>query len=161
MRIIPRGGSICFWLHVNILMRTEDVWLLPSEHRKGIISRMIQDIYPHKLKNTYNPGLVPDGNSLVIHFNKEGQILIKNDGKPFLRLSDIKVKPEHLTYLFSMDEDNIFLIEVDEVAAPDDTRYIKIRDLRKKEDVPKKSIFEAFTAKQLGSWYRNNRYCGR
>lgn len=122
---------------------------------------MIQDIYPHKLKNTYNPGLVPDGNSLVIHFDNEGRILVKNEGKPFLRLSDIKTMPERLTYLFSMDEDNIFLIEDDNVDVPSDTTYMKIRDFRKKEAVPKKSIFEAFTAKQLGTWYQNNRYCGK
>ena len=134
--------------------------MLPLEHRKGIMTLMIQDIYPHKLKNTFIPGLEADASSLIIHFNSEGMILVKEEGKPFLRLSDFKKVPETLTYLFSMDEDNIFLAEDESVIAPEGTCYKKIRDFRRME-VPKKSVFEAFTAKQLNAWYTNNRYCGR
>ena len=122
---------------------------------------MLQDIHPHKLKNTYNPGLEADAESLVIHFDREGKILTKKEGKPFPRLSEFKSTPSTLTYLFSMDEDTVFLAEDEVVEAPDDTFYMKIRDFRKKEDIPKKSVFEAFTAKQLSSWYLNNKYCGR
>lgn len=135
--------------------------LLPSEHRNCIILTMIHEIYPHRLKNTYIPGLPADNNSLIIHFNKDGELLVNEQGKPFARLSDFKLRPSVLTYLFSMDEDNIFLAEDDEVSVPDGMVYLKVRQFRKKTGVPKKSIFEAFTAKQLGSWYRNNRYCGR
>lgn len=121
---------------------------------------MIQDIYPHKLKNTFIPGLEADASSLVIHFNKDGMILIKSEGKPFPRLSEFKTSPDTLTYLFSMDEDNFFLAEDETVMMPDGTEYKRVREFRKM-DVPKKSVFEAFTAKQLNSWYVNNRYCGR
>lgn len=121
---------------------------------------MIQDIYPHKLKNTFIPGLEADASSLVIHFNKDGMILIKSQGKPFPRLSEFKTSPDTLTYLFSMDEDNFFLAEDETVMMPDGTEYKRVREFRKM-DVPKKSVFEAFTAKQLNSWYVNNRYCGR
>ena len=121
---------------------------------------MIQDIYPHKLKNTFIPGLEADASSLVIHFNKDGMILIKTEGKPFPRLSEFKTSPDTLTYLFSMDEDNFFLAEDETVVLPEGTEYKRVREFRKM-DVPKKSVFEAFTAKQLNSWYVNNRYCGR
>lgn len=121
---------------------------------------MIQDIYPHKLKNTFIPGLEADASSLVIHFNKDGMILVKTEGKPFPRLSEFTEVPDTLTYLFSMDEDNIFLAEDESVVMPEGTEYKRVRDFRKME-VPKKSVFEAFTAKQLNSWYVNNRYCGR
>ncbi|MBR4494582.1 MAG: NAD(+) diphosphatase [Clostridiales bacterium] len=121
---------------------------------------MIQDIYPHKLKNTFIPGLEADASSLVIHFNKDGMILIKSQGKPFPRLSEFKTSPDTLTYLFSMDEDNFFLAEDETVVLPEGTEYKRVREFRKM-DVPKKSVFEAFTAKQLNSWYMNNRYCGR
>ena len=122
---------------------------------------MLQDIHPHKLKNTYNPGLEADAESLVIHFDKEGKILTKKEGKPFPRLSEFNVRPSTLTYLFSMDEDNVFLAEDETVEAVEDTVYMRVREFRKKEDLPKKSIFEAFTAKQLSSWYLNNKFCGR
>ena len=121
---------------------------------------MIQDIYPHKLKNTFIPGLEADASSLVIHFNKDGMILIKSQGKPFPRLSEFKTSPDTLTYLFSMDEDNFFLAEDETIVLPEGTEYKRVREFRKM-DVPKKSVFEAFTAKQLNTWYLNNRYCGR
>ncbi len=122
---------------------------------------MLQDIYPHRLKNTYDPKIKADGASLVIHFDKEGKILVMNEGKPFPRLSDFGTKPSVLTYLFSMDEDDVFLAEDETITVPDGTQYMKVRDFRNKGGIPKKSIFEAFTAKQLCSWYLNNRYCGR
>ena len=122
---------------------------------------MLQDIYPHKLKNSYDPALKASDDSLVIHFDSEGRILSRMEGKPFLRLSDFEVKPSVLTYLFSMDDDDIFLAEDDSLKIPEGTEYIRVRDFRKKSGIPKKSIFEAFTAKQLSSWYLNNRYCGR
>lgn len=87
-------------------------------------------------------------------------ILIKSQGKPFPRLSEFKTSPDTLTYLFSMDEDNFFLAEDETVVLPEGTEYKRVREFRKM-DVPKKSVFEAFTAKQLNSWYVNNRYCGR
>ena len=100
---------------------------------------MIQDIYPHKLKNTFIPGLEADASSLVIHFNKDGMILIKSQGKPFPRLSEFKTSPDTLTYLFSMDEDNFFLAEDETVVLPEGTEYKRVREFRKM-DVPKKSV---------------------
>ena len=122
---------------------------------------MLQDIYPHKLKNSYIPDKKASDDSLVIHFDNEGKILTKEEGKPFPRLSEFGERPSLLTYLFSMDEDDVFLAEDGSVQAPSGTVYMRVREFRKKPGIPKKSIFEAFTAKQLSTWYLNNRYCGR
>ncbi len=122
---------------------------------------MIQDIYPHNFKNSFIPGLKADDDSLIIHFDKDGKLLVNKHGKPFPRLSDLDVRPQRLTYLFSMDADNIFLAEDEQIKASDDYSHVRVRDFRRLMGVPKKSIFEAFTAKQLNSWYVNNRYCGR
>lgn len=122
---------------------------------------MIQDIYPHKLNNSYIPGLESNDESLVIHFDNSGSILCKKEGKPLPRLLEFKKKPDKLTYLFSMDDDSVFLAEDEIVDMPADSEYMRIRAFRKRENTPKKSIFEVFTAKQLASWYKNNTYCGR
>ncbi len=122
---------------------------------------MIQDIYPHKLNNSYIPGLESNDESLIIHFDSNGSILCKNEGKPFPRLSEFKNRPHRLTYLFSMDDDCLFLAEDEVVDKPSDSEYMRIRAFRKRENTPKKSIFEVFTAKQLAGWYKNNTYCGR
>lgn len=129
---------------------------------------MIQDIYPHVFNNQYKLGQEPSGDCLIIHFDNDGAILIKSDAeadgtnrKIYPRLNDFDVKPERLTYLFSMDEDNFFLIEDEEITIPSGYEYSKVRNVRKLGDISKKSIFEAFTAKQLSSWYKNNKFCGR
>jgi len=122
---------------------------------------MIQDIYPHKLKNSFIPGKTSTPESLVIHFDTNGRILTNEKGKPFYRLSDFGVAPKTLTYIFSVDEDDFFLIEDDEIKAPAGHLYMRMRDFRRREDTPKKSIFEAFTAGQLHKWYVNNKFCGR
>ncbi|MCQ2516870.1 MAG: NUDIX domain-containing protein [Saccharofermentans sp.] len=122
---------------------------------------MIQDIYPHIFNNTYIPGLESNDESLIIHFDGNGSILCKDEGKPFPRLFEFDNKPQKLTYLFSMDDDCVFLAEDEVVDKPSDSGYMRIRDFRKRENTPKKSVFEVFTAKQLAGWYKNNTYCGR
>lgn len=129
---------------------------------------MIQDIFPHVLKNAYMLDAVPDEDSLVVYFSKEGTILVKEnpeaDGsnrKIFPRLSEFATRPSKLTYLYSMDEDKFFLAEDESVTVPEGYFFSKVRALRAQKDVAKKSIFEVFTAKQLASWYSNNKFCGR
>lgn len=132
---------------------------------------MIQDIFPHILRNTYDVSAQPDENSLIVVFSEDGQILVKEapeeDGskrKVFPRLREFASKPSMLTYLFSMDDDAFFLAEDysgEDAIVPAGYFYSKVRALRAQKDVAKKSIFEVFTAKQLASWYRNNRFCGK
>lgn len=129
---------------------------------------MIQDIYPHVFNNQYKLGQEPSGDCLIIHFDREGAILIKADSetdgtnrKIYPRLCDFEIKPDNLEYLFSMDEDNFFLAEDEEIAVPTGYIYERVRNVRKLGDISKKSIFEAFTGKQLASWYQNNKFCGR
>lgn len=129
---------------------------------------MIQDIFPHVLKNAYMLDAVPDEDSLVVYFSKEGTILVKEnpeaDGsnrKIFPRLSELATRPSKLTYLYSMDEDKFFLAEDESLTVPEGYSFSKVRALRAQKDVAKKSIFEVFTAKQLSSWYSNNKFCGR
>ena len=52
---------------------------------------MIQNIYPHKLNNSYRPEAVARDNSLVVHFNKEGQtiLLVTHDLRTAIRASRI------------------------------------------------------------------------
>ncbi len=129
---------------------------------------MIQDIHPHVFDNQYKLGQEPSGDCLVIHFDKDGAILVKmtseEDGsnrKIYPRLSDFDMKPSKLEYLFSMDSDVFFLAEDEEITIPEGFGYERVRNVRKFGDISKKSIFEAFTGKQLASWYRNNKFCGR
>lgn len=129
---------------------------------------MIQDIFPHVLNNQYDVSAVPTDDALIIYFNEAGQILIKENPedngtsrKIFPRLSEFTNKPQRLTYLFSMDTDMCFLAEDELDEIPAGYIFSKVREVRKLKDVSKKSIFEIFTGKQLATWYKNNKYCGR
>ena len=132
---------------------------------------MIQDIFPHKLINSYDPHKNCSDSSLAIVFTDEG-LLIKSspeaDGssrKLFPRFEDIPAQNKVLktTYLFTVDEDEFYLIDNSDgcFIKPDGYEYTKIRAIRGLEDVSHKGKFEAFTAKQLHAWYMNNKFCGR
>lgn len=129
---------------------------------------MIQDIGPHILRNTYEPGRTPDKDSLIVHFNDDGVLALtarsdEGSRKVFPRLSSFDLEDPSLVYLFTVDDDRFFLLEdtLPGERVPEGYSHQSIRGLRRSDDVSRKSVFEIFTAKQLSSWYRNNRYCGR
>lgn len=129
---------------------------------------MIQDIYPHKLNNSYKPEEQPTKDSLIVYFSNEGQILVKaspeTDGssrKAYPRLSEFIREPSKLTYIFSMDDDKFFLASDENLEIPEGYHFMKIRAFRREGDVSKKGVFEAFTAKHLADWYACNKFCGK
>ncbi len=66
---------------------------------------MIQDIYPHKLNNRFDPSKRPDENSLIFSFSGL-DLLIKGETLP--RLSDLKgISAADPVFLFTIDGDKI------------------------------------------------------
>ncbi len=122
---------------------------------------MIQDIYPHKLFNEYNPGLTADEESIVICFRESG-VLIKEDLLP--KVKDIKsLMVEELIYLFSVDGENKYFLlrNVEDIIVPEGYEFVSIKSLRSANFPKKYRIFVIYTAWQLANWYANNKYCGR
>ena len=147
-----------------IIVRSDDIYDIGG-------FTMIQDIFPHRLLNSYVPDKNHTDDSLAVVF-EDGKLLIKGtkeeDGssrKLFPRFSDLPAQNKILktTYLFTVDNDDLFLIDNTDKTfiKPEGYIYSGIRDIRYTEDVSHKGKFEAFTAKQLVSWYQNNRFCGR
>ena len=163
---------------------------------------MIQDIYPHKLDNHYDPAKKPDADSIILYFTKDGllhRLLKKSDleemgqenlflpdemirtgdgrklARPtllneedlflsFPRLSDFvndaHVTEDTLTYLFSVDDDDYFLLNKDPEEIPEGYNFCTVRDLRNQQIGPKYRTFAAITGLHLYNWYRTNRFCG-
>lgn len=123
---------------------------------------MIQDIYPHKLINHYDPAKKADETSLIIVI-RDGEVLVKGDLFPELR--NLGIGKEDLTYLFSLeDENDYFLFDVtgeEEFEAPEGYEFVNIRAFRRSGTAKKYRVFLAYTAYQLARWYRDNRFCGR
>ena len=123
---------------------------------------MIQDIYPHKLNNRFDPSKRPDENSLIFSFS--GIDLLIN-GETLPRISDLKnVSVDDLVFLFTIDDDKDFFLYRD-VIAPENIaegfEYINVRALRGKGFKDKYMAMAIYTGLHLAHWYRNFKYCGR
>ncbi len=123
---------------------------------------MIQDIYPHKLNNHYDPDKKSTDDSIVIVI-REHEVMVRGDLFP--TRSELGLRDEELTYLFSMDDDkDYFLFDVTankDYQAPEGYEFKNGRAFRRSENVKKYRVFIAYTALQLARWYRDNTYCGR
>ncbi|MDO4265722.1 MAG: NAD(+) diphosphatase [Eubacteriales bacterium] len=146
---------------------------------------MIQDIFPHKLNNHYDPDAVPNADSIILCFTEEG-ILCKlpletdaegteKEGADTGKTEDAFLLPrlqeitdsgvttagDDFLYLFSMDRTGYFLFRNENIPNLHGFKIHSLRALREKASVPVHLMFALYTGRQLAAWYRNNRYCGR
>lgn len=131
---------------------------------------MIQDIFPHKLHNQYNPSAKVNAEDIVLNiFN--GKLLVQTEKLeknelvfPTMRvLQDVIQSDSEYTYLFHIDAQQYFLLsgELEQEKIPAGYGYVEERSLRKEGMGPAESLFAAITGKHLADWYRDTQYCGR
>ncbi len=124
---------------------------------------MLQDILPHYFHNEYQPKEVST-RSKVFHFRGR-EVYIARDEENRLRLPGLIVfqksfGKEQLQYLFSIEDEEYFLLKCPEtLEEKDGYHYESVRTLRQLES--KEVCFAVMTAYHLYMWYRDNRYCGR
>ena len=120
---------------------------------------MIQDIYPHRLYNSYIP-CEPDADDSILFFDNKGALLadISGDVPKFPRASDIP--GIHAVYLFSVDEKKYFLASDEYTGIPGNYAYHTTRSLRERY-ASENVIFAVFTAYHLWRWYSDNIFCSR
>lgn len=120
---------------------------------------MIQDIYPHRLYNSYKP-CGPDADDSILFFDCKGALLadISGDVPKFPRASDIP--GINAVYLFSVDEESYFLASEGYNGMPGNYAYHTLHSLREKY-AAEKVIFAIFTAYHLWKWYSDNIFCSR
>ena len=129
---------------------------------------MIQDIYPHKLNNHYNPHVQIEREDIVLCI-VNGKILVQEkrweeNELVFPRMKDITGKKEaEYRYLFAIDSVRYFLLACALGAEEITGSYIYVdeKSLRKEGIGPKDCLFAAITAKHLADWYRDTKFCGR
>lgn len=122
---------------------------------------MIQDIFPHRLRNEFIPDCPLDADGLLFLF-RGGDVLCRiEDGTVHMpAVRDIPGISEH-RYLFALDGVPCFLGMDEAVEAPAGWEYVAVRALRNRAQGPRERIFAAWTGFQLANWYMDNRYCGR
>ena len=122
---------------------------------------MIQDIFPHQLHNEFLPKSAPQEQDIII-CAKDNTLMV--GGSPGnLKFPTRKDFPSDgdSQYLFSLDEQHIYLAQREEITTPHDFSYMTLKDIRRKMKVPLPYMYVAYTAWHLLTWYRDNRFCGR
>ena len=119
---------------------------------------MIQDIYPSVIDNSYRPKQ-PAEDSRIVCF-RNGRLLVRLDeeNKDFSLPRWKDFGDCDAVFLFSIDDDDYFLIDTDEV--PEGFEERTLTDLRKQQLKTNREIFAAFTAYHLWKWYSVNKHCG-
>lgn len=118
---------------------------------------MIQDIFPNRLYNQYDPKAETAPCDSVMCF--DGAKLLLKSGDVYPRVSDFPGNTS-FTYLFSLNEERFFLAPKQE-AIPEDYRWVEVFALRRQSAMDKPHVFAAFTGKHLADWYRDTNFCGR
>ncbi len=129
---------------------------------------MIQDIFPHKLNNQYDPGIVAEDGDRVFIF-RANQVyagtdkLIEFPKVSEITLPDGKSRESAFTYLFSIDEERYFRFDTDvpEEVVSVDYKMQDLKELREAHTEPGYRIFAAYTAKHICDWYRDTKFCGK
>ncbi|MBR3503997.1 MAG: NAD(+) diphosphatase [Clostridia bacterium] len=121
---------------------------------------MIQDIWPHRLRNEFIPGRAVDPEGWLFAFRDGGVFCRIENGA--VRLPRVKeASPVNdLRYLFALDGAPCFL-DMEGASLPEDWTPVRVGALRSQAEGPREIIFAAWTAFQLYNWYRDNRFCGR
>ncbi len=122
---------------------------------------MIQDIYPHRLRNEFVPDRPVDPEGWLFRFDGDSLLCaIDGDGVGLPRVKDIPSASER-RYLFALDDLPCYLDMAEEKGVIGGLEWAQVRTLRRRVAGPREVIFAAWTAFQLYNWYRDNRFCGR
>ena len=134
---------------------------------------MIQDIAPAHLNNHYDPAKIADENSIILVFSDKKNLLGRLDSATkeisFPRFKDFKtIEKENLTYLFSVDDEDFFLLLNDSEnkdflnsSAVSSYDFYNLRDFRSIYYYPQTYVYASFTAYQLAEWYMVTTFCGK
>ena len=101
---------------------------------------MIQDIFPHKLDNSFK-NCIPGNDDILLFFDSGGRLLadIENTVPEFISVKEYSDIPS--VYLFSVDERRYFLALSECTYHRDNYDFYNIRELRSCKKI--KPIFQA------------------
>lgn len=120
---------------------------------------MIQDIAPKKYNNTFFKKSPRDGDAVFV-FDKGSVLCRGHDGQfSYPTLSQLGADLGDCTFLFSIDQDDFFLLKTPTYKTPEGFGLENITLFRTMR--PKDLAFAGFVAWQLHNWYEDNKFCGR
>ena len=120
---------------------------------------MIQDIFPHVLRNEFIPDRPAEAGDWLLSFEGGNVWCAIEDGAVRLPRAG-EAAAAGTRFLFTLDGAGVFLAE-DGAALPEGYAPVPVRQLRRAAEGPRELIFAVWTGFQLYNWYRDNRFCGR
>lgn len=122
---------------------------------------MLQDIRPHKLYNQYQADKVCQPDDVLICL--KDKTLLVGGAEHELQFPKRKELAGDFAcqYLFSLDEQDYYLVFAEEEIVAEGYRYETLRDIRYQYKGPRHLMYAAYTAYHLAMWYRDNCFCGR
>ena len=128
---------------------------------------MIQDIFPHKWDVAYYPK-EPKADSFILFFYQDQLLVIKEQNPSQITFpvhEKVKRWVNHATYLFSLDEKEMFRVEIlDESTKQELEGSIAGSSFEERRffrtAAPKEYGFAGITGLHLNGWYRKNKFCG-
>ena len=122
---------------------------------------MIQDIFPHRLFNEYRAKAQAEAQDIVICVHNDAMMVGGSPGE--MEFPKRKNFSDDLVchYLFSLDEERIFLANRDGIDPLPGFCYMTLKEIRQKMKMPLAYMYAAYTAWHLAAWYRDSRFCGR
>ncbi len=129
---------------------------------------MIQEIYPYKLNNQYDPEARPQLGDTLLAFGKGGIIMRVEDGKAvFPKIGEIETEGQ-IVYAFKIEntEDHgavteRFFFSLGTEECPEGYVCLDAWNSRNVAEVDKYTLFVMFTITHLRHWYGSNVFCGR
>lgn len=120
--------------------------------------RMIQDIFPSALHNSFIRTAYRSGDRLLC-FRSDGGMLACANGNTVRFPTAEDAACEELVYAFSVDDTRYFIARGAYTCSDETFSHFTMRELR--ERFAGKELFAAFTGYHLWRWYADNRFCGR
>jgi NAD+ diphosphatase len=119
---------------------------------------MIQDIAPHKYHVEFEP-CKPSENDIALIFKGNELLIREENGRTwFPSVGELETSGE-MSFLFKMDETNLFMTEVEESCEYDGWRFVGQEYFR--AAFPMWKAFAGATAIQFRRWYGENKFCSR
>lgn len=120
---------------------------------------MIQDIEPRVFHNEFHIKEARSADTLFCF--KNGELLCEMQGEniAFPTVEKLNAASESCTFLFSIDGDDFYLWQGEEMPERDKLRYEKNTVLR--TALPRYTAFAGFVALHLANWYKDTQFCGR
>ena len=123
---------------------------------------MIQDIFPHRFSNHFQPNAKMDENDFVLHYRGNSVLLkVTGDELRLPRKKDFReiTNKTEAAFLFTLNEVSCFLVWDEPLAAGSGLGYHDISFFRTSGQ--REIAWICLAGFQLMNWYSQNKFCGK